>query len=121
VDPTELGRKGEEEAARFLEARGWKILGRNVRLGRREVDVIASRGQVLAFVEVKSRSGEGYGDPLEAITEKKRREIARAAAGWLREHAHAHTSIVRFDAIGILWPRNGPLVICHIQDAWRMG
>mgnify|MGYP001819661610 CR=1 FL=1 len=121
MDPRELGRKGEDVAARFLEARGWRILGRNVRLGRREVDVIATRGQVLAFVEVKSRSGEGYGDPLEAITEKKRQEIARAAAGWLREHAPVHIGTIRFDAIGIRWPRNGPLVIRHVQDAWRMG
>ena len=102
MDPRELGRKGEDEAARFLEARGWKILGRNVRLGRREVDVIATRGQVLVFVEVKSRSGDAWGDPLEAITQKKRQEIARAAAGWLREHAHSHIGIIRFDAIGIL-------------------
>jgi putative endonuclease len=120
VDPKELGRKGEDEAARFLEARGWKILGRNVRVGRREVDVIATRGQVLAFVEVKSRSGEGFGDPLEAITGKKRQEIARAAAGWLRQGVAAHVGVIRFDAIGIQWPRNGPPMIRHIQDAWRM-
>jgi putative endonuclease len=120
MKPKELGRRGEEEAARFLESRGWTILGRNVRVGRREVDLIVARHHVLVFVEVKSRSGESFGDPLEAITPKKRREIARAAAGWLREHSPSGAREIRFDAVGVTWPRRGPPRIRHIPDAWRM-
>jgi len=121
LDPRELGIRGEDVAARYLQKAGWTIRGRNVRMGRLEVDLIIARAGTLAFVEVKSRRGCEFGDPLEAITRKKMRDLARAAAGWLRTHGGSWVKEVRFDAVGVLWsPGSAPRVL-HIPDAWRMG
>ena len=71
MDNSRTGRSGEELAARFLEARGWTILERNLRSGRREVDLVARKDSVVAFVEVKCRRGRRFGHPLDAITAAK--------------------------------------------------
>lgn len=119
MKPKELGVRGEDVAARYLEKAGWTIRGRNIRVGRLEVDLIIERGGVLAFVEVKSRRGRGFGDPLEAISTKKMRGVTRAAAGWLREHGGGSFKEIRFDAVGVLWSPNAPPRVLHIPDAWR--
>ncbi|HET6762539.1 MAG TPA: YraN family protein, partial [Longimicrobiaceae bacterium] len=62
-----LGDRGEEMAARYLAAGGWTVVSRNYRRGRKEIALVARRGEVVAFVEVKTRAGLGYGHPLEAI------------------------------------------------------
>jgi putative endonuclease len=121
LNPKELGRRGEDEAARFLEGNGWTILERNARVGHCEVDLIATRGRVLAFVEVKSRSGAEFGAPLAAISPRKMQRIARAAAGWLRDRGYPGGKEIRFDAVGVLWPREASPRIFHMPDAWRMG
>ena len=121
MDPKELGRRGEEEAARFLEGEGWVIVGKNVRIGRCEVDLIAAKGKVLAFVEVKSRRGVEFGSPLAAISPRKMLCVSRAAAGWLRDRGVVGEREIRFDAVGVLWPRNASPRIIHVPDAWRMG
>jgi len=121
VDSKELGRLGVGEAVRFLKARGWQIVGRNVRVGRRELDLIVQRDRVLAFVEVKSRQGLAFGDPLEAITHRKQLEVARAAAGWLLGRVLQPGTVIRFDAIGVLWSTGEKVQITHITNAWCMG
>ncbi len=119
MDKQEVGRMGEELAARFLEERGWRIVGRNVRHGRGEVDIIAAMGRILAFVEVKCRRGQGLGHPLEAITRSKRLEVARVARGWLQGRATSPGTMIRFDAIGVIYGNPGGPELIHIQDAWR--
>jgi putative endonuclease len=104
MDRSRLGREAEEIAARHLQSRGWTILGRNVRSGRREVDIIAEKGGILAFVEVKCRRNGRYGHPLEAITAAKREEIARVARAWLQAHRPPLGTTVRFDAVSVVWP-----------------
>ncbi|NNM05961.1 MAG: YraN family protein [Gemmatimonadetes bacterium] len=121
LDTNSLGRLGEELAARHLESRGWSILGRNFRHGRGEVDIIATRERVVAFVEVKCRRDLRHGHPLEAITDAKRREIARVARGWLRERELGPGKWVRFDAIAVVYPGVGRPTILHVPDAWRLG
>ncbi len=117
---TRLGRRGEELAARHLEARGWTVLERNYRAGRKEVDLVARKGDVVAFVEVKSRSTHGFGDPLESITWKKRREIAEVARSWRRHHPRGHP-VLRFDAVAVHFGGVGAPRIEHLEDAWRLG
>jgi putative endonuclease len=95
------------------------ILHRNYRLGHREIDLVARRGEVVAFVEVKTRGGMGYGHPLEAITRKKRKEIQTVAAAWIKEFGRPR-DVYRFDAVAILLPAGGQPVIEHVEDAWRM-
>ena len=119
--PHLLGRWGEQRAVRHLRARGWTILARNYRFGRKEVDVVARRGEVVAFVEVKTRAGTGFGAPQEAITRLKRREIEAVAVHFLARHAPRDVT-VRFDALAVLLdPVRRTVCIEHIEDAWRPG
>lgn len=118
-----LGRWGEERAARFLERRGWTVLARNYRFGRREVDLVVRRGDTVAFVEVKTRAGSGFGAPQDAITLLKRREVEAVASDFLRRHRLGQAQ-VRFDAVAIR-VRRGPghteVALEHLEDAWRPG
>ncbi len=98
-----LGRAAEDAAARHLQERGWRLLARNVRIGRGELDIIARRGPVLAFVEVKARRTGTCGTPEDAVDPRKRRQIARLAELWLsaRPWALAGVSDVRFDIVAV--------------------
>jgi len=105
-------------AALALRRRGWRIVASNYRVGRREVDLVARRGDVLAFVEVKTRAGGGFGAPEEAVTRLKRREIEAVAAAFLSDRPHEGD--VRFDTVGIVvdeWMR--VVRLTHTEDAWR--
>jgi putative endonuclease len=119
----ERGRRGEVLAARHLERCGWNILDRNWRAGHSELDLVAERGAVLAFVEVKSRSAEGSGGPLDAVTPRKRRELARAATAWLLARGDRMTryETVRFDVVAVHLSRGGGGEVVHLPDAWRIG
>jgi putative endonuclease len=115
-----LGDRGEQLAAQHLERAGWTVLHRNYRLGHREVDLVARRGEVVAFVEVKTRAGLGYGHPLEAITAKKRGEVQRVAAAWVERHG-TPGDVYRFDAVAVLILAGRDPQVEHVEDAWRMG
>lgn len=120
----ELGREGEAIAARYLEDAGWTVLERNYRAGRNEVDLIVGRGRTVAFVEVKSRRGDGFGHPLEAITERKQGEIAKVARAWMRARGGLRGLSLRFDAVAVHFGRTGEAReaprIEHVADAWRL-
>ena len=80
-----IGARGEAIAAVWLRARGAKVIYRNFRApGGGEVDLVARERNVLLFVEVKTRTGEGHGRPLEAVNREKRDLIRRGAREWLR-------------------------------------
>lgn len=115
----ELGRRGEALVATALEKRGWRIVNRNYRFGHREIDLIARRGRVVAFVEVKTRAGVGFGDPLEAVHALKRREIEKVARAWIARHGAA-SDRYRFDAAAVLWPPSAPPRVRYVKDAWRL-
>ena len=113
-----LGDRGEALAARSLERAGWTILVRNFRMGRKEIDLVARRDEVVAFVEVKTRAGTGFGHPLEAITWKKRREIQQVASAWIDRFGRPEYTY-RFDAVAVLV--SGPEErVEHVEDAWRV-
>jgi putative endonuclease len=95
------------------------VLERNYRAGRKEVDLVVRRGSVVAFVEVKSRRGHQYGHPLEAITWKKRREIAEVARAWRSSNPHVG-NILRFDAVAVSFRRGAPVLVEHVEGAWRL-
>lgn len=119
--PHALGRRGEKLAAAYLESRGWRILARNHRFGRREVDLIVRREGLLAFVEVKTRGGGGFGAPQDAVTRLKRREIEYVAAQWIARDPPGDVDI-RFDVVAVWIPRGrGGIRIDHLEDAWRPG
>ncbi|HVG44013.1 MAG TPA: YraN family protein [Longimicrobium sp.] len=113
-----LGDRGERLAAEHLERAGWTVLARNFRVGHREVDLVARRGEVVAFVEVKTRAGLGYGHPLEAITAAKRREIEHVARIWVQRHGRPG-DVYRYDAVAVLILAGAEPSIEHVEDAWR--
>src|SRR5690606_20478756 len=112
-----LGAWGEEAAARFLERRGWAILDRGFRADRKEIDLVARRGEVVAFVEVKTRSSSHFAAPQEAVGARKRAGITGAAAAWAAEHGEPNM-VYRFDAIAVTRSATGSPRIEHIEDAW---
>lgn len=113
----EVGRRGEALAAEYLTARGWRVLARNYRAGPKEIDLVAARGGVVAFVEVKTRATATGGTVLESIRALKRRAVVTAARRWILENGK-RGSVYRFDAVGVelLGER---IVINHVPDAWR--
>src|SRR5215471_17788224 len=96
----------ERAAEKALEASGYRILSRNFRTRAGEIDFVAEENGVLCFVEVKGRSGEGFGSPAEAVTAEKQRRIFRAAEAYLAGrrglHAAATAPVCRFDVVAIL-------------------
>ncbi len=113
----ELGADGEARAAAHLRVRGYRIAARNVRAGGVEMDLIARRGRVIAFVEVKTRRSQTFGAPEEAVDARKRARLVRGAAAWLREHP-ANAARIRFDVIVCeKGPRNG-WQVRHLEAAF---
>jgi putative endonuclease len=112
----ELGRAGEDAATRFYRKRGFRIVARNWRCGEGEIDVVARRGGLLVFCEVKTRSSESFGLPAEAVGFHKRRRLRRLAGRWLAEH-RTHASAVRFDVVSVI-VRDGRTLMTHIPDAF---
>jgi putative endonuclease len=110
---------GETCALAYLIRNGWTVLDRNYRFGRREVDLVVRRGGLVAFVEVKTRAGVGYGSPEEAFTRLKRREIETVAREYLWRRRLDDVD-VRFDVVSILaGPGRKVVRIEHLEDAWR--
>ena len=118
MHPHQLGTSSESHAARFLTSNGYQIVARNFRIRHKEIDIIARRLNTIAFIEVKARSGHGCGHPLEAITWKKRREIAQVASAWIDRHGDPALTY-RFDAIAVIW-RGHAYTIEHTENAWAL-
>jgi putative endonuclease len=120
VKHIETGKLGEEYAARFLLSKGYRIVERNYKAGRGEIDIIAWFGSdLLVFVEVKTRSSDDFGGPEEAVGPKKQDMIARMA-GLYMEKIHYEWAI-RFDIIAVLMEHGKPKTIRHTEDAFFPG
>ena len=111
----ELGKWGEEIAATFVEKKGYEILQRDWKSGHHDLDIIATKGDTLVFVEVKTRRNRLYGNPEEAIDYKKRLALQSAINHYVKSHcAYAN---VRFDVISIVGMiGNNMPEIDHIMD-----
>lgn len=113
----DLGRAGEDRAAAHLEATGYRILDRNWRTRGGEIDIVAERGGAIAVVEVKTRRGDLFGDPLEAVDARKRARLWRLAMAW--RHAHPESAgELRLDAIAITGPDPASAALVHLEDLW---
>jgi putative endonuclease len=112
----EFGIQGEVVAERWLRRRGWRVLERRYRSGRRDIDLIAERAGTVAFVEVKARHGSGFGGPVEAVNWKKQSELVRTASVWIDRHGRPGEQY-RFDVIGVL-VMNGRVRIRHVENAF---
>ncbi len=92
---------GERRAARHYRLRGWRVIAANVRVGRDELDLIVRRGRSLRIVEVKEKTGDGYGHPLEMIDRAKLEHIRRASARWLAANPRLAALEVGYEAVGV--------------------
>jgi putative endonuclease len=89
----------ESRARRHYRLRGYRILGTNVWIAGYELDLVVRRGRSLAFVEVKSKSGPGFGSPEEMVTPEKQRRIRQAAQAWLARNPKHAACTIRFDVV----------------------
>lgn len=110
-----IGREGEDLAVQHLEAAGFVVLERNWRCDLGEIDIVARDGAVLVVCEVKTRSGLGFGTPLEGVTWEKAARLRRLAARWLAAHPECRGGSVRIDVVGVLRSDAAPTVIEHVR------
>jgi len=116
---TELGNKGEDLACQHLIALGYNILERQWRFSKLEIDIIAKDGDILVFVEVKTKSYNYYGEPEESVSKRKESLIIDGAFQYM-EKVH-HEWEIRFDIISILMDRDKNPIIRHFKDAFFPG
>lgn len=115
--PHELGKRGEEAAACFLERREYEILDRNWKCIAGEADIVALQDDTLCFIEVKTRKDAQKGFPSEAVDMRKRSRYERIAACYLKDHDYADVR-VRFDVIAILVLGEGRAFLRHHLNAF---
>lgn len=96
-----LGPRAERRVRLHYRLRGWIVIDANARGGGSELDIVVRRGRHLVFVEVKARSGVGFGDPLEAVDARKVTRIRRAAEAWLARRPELSGLDVAFEAVAV--------------------
>ncbi len=114
-----LGDRGERIAARHLRSLGYRIIRRNYRCPMGEIDLIALDGDTVVFVEVKTRSGRGFGEPEEAVGPRKQRKLRDVAVSYIKS-TRGPMPAVRFDVVSIVtrgWWRSE---VQHIKDAFEV-
>ena len=99
--------RGEEAVAVYLESRGYRLLGRNVRLGPLEIDLVAQQGDLVALVEVRTRGPRAFETPFGSVTAKKRETLLRAAERWAKEHRDDGWSRLRIDVAAVRFDATG--------------
>ncbi len=113
-----FGRRGEGACVMRLRLAGWRILARNWRVPVGEIDIVARRGRVLAFIEVKARGFDLGADPVPVPAQQRR--ITRAAEMFLAHHAALGACFGRFDVMFVgPWPSFRFFWPTHVVDAWR--
>ena len=117
-DHLSTGLQGEDAACRYLAGKGYRIVDRNWRSGRYELDTIARDGDTMVFCEVKTARSHRFGAPVGWVTPRKVRHIARAAMGYIAENRVTGCGF-RFDVIG-LDITGGTLSITHIPNAFDL-
>ncbi len=114
------GARGEELARRFLRSHGYKILYRNFRAcGGGEIDIVCRDGDTLVFVEVKTRSDEDFGRPIEAVDRQKQLRVSKGGLAWLRLLDNPDI-VFRFDVVEVLLPDHGVPHFELIQNAFEL-
>jgi putative endonuclease len=112
-----LGKSGEEAAVRYLKSKKFRIIERNFRFLRGEIDIIAYERKTLVFIEVKARKSKEFGPPEEAVTPSKQRQIKRVAQGFLTQNNLQDTEC-RFDVLSLSFNEKNGYQIHHLKDAF---
>jgi putative endonuclease len=112
----ELGRRGEDVAARYLRGIGYRIVGRREKILRGDIDIVALDDRTVVFVEVRSRSDTAHGHPAETVGFQKQRRITDLANAYIRRHRLQDCS-VRIDVVAVTFGDGEP-VVEHYQNAF---
>lgn len=112
----ELGRLGEQLAKTHLESLGYEILDENWTHGKAEVDLIAYQNKTIIFVEVKTRTGNWFGEPEDFVDNRKQKLLAQAADEYI--YLMNHQGEARFDIISVLFDAKKAYTLKHIEDAF---
>ena len=115
----EKGRYGEDLAAKFLTRHGYRIIQLNYRASCGEVDIVAQDKDTLVFVEVKTRTGTGFGSPAEAVTHRKRQQISKTALVYLSQQRLLNEP-ARFDVVAVLLRKDAEPLIELIKNAFDL-
>lgn len=110
------GKRGEQLAVEYLERKGYQILHTNWRFSRAELDIVAKDGDILVFVEVKTRSYDHFGKPETAVTARKEYLIVDAASVYMETHGFDWE--IRFDIIAIVLKSEREIELEHFRDAF---
>jgi putative endonuclease len=113
-----FGELGERIAERWLRRRGWRVMQRRFRSGHRDIDLVVERDGLVAFVEVKARRGDRFGDPVEAVNWRKQKELGRSARVWIDRHGRS-LEAYRFDVVGVL-VAGSRVRIRHVENAFPL-
>ncbi|HET7653938.1 MAG TPA: YraN family protein [Acidimicrobiales bacterium] len=97
-----LGISGEEAVAQWYAAAGYDVVARNWRCAQGELDLVCRRGRSVVFCEVKTRTTDAFGAPVEAVTRDKQMRVRRLAARWLEDAADFRPVDIRFDVASVL-------------------
>ena len=118
MNTTLLGRWGEEQAARYLESKGYRIVTRNLYSRWGEIDIIAETDDILVFVEVKLRKNANYARAMEYVTYSKQRKLITTAKVYISQNPLE--KMARFDVIEVYAPQGekGKIYINHIENAF---
>ena len=116
IPPDELGKKGEEIATAYLKKEGYKILARNWFNDHKEIDIIAREGDEIVIVEVKTREGNYFEEPWEAVSIRKIRNLVDVADAWL--NLYKIDLETRFDVISIIFSDDVNYELTHFPGAF---
>jgi putative endonuclease len=114
------GWDAEIAAGRWLARRGWRIEAHRFRMGHHDLDLIARRGELVAFIEVKARNSSRFGAGEEAVGDRKRRTLERVAWCWILKNGRPGDQY-RFDVLVLSGEGPGAQTLRHLEDAWRPG
>ena len=112
----DLGHFGEALAKTYLEELGYEIMDENWTYGKAEIDLIAYKERVIIFIEVKTRTGNYFGEPEDFVDMRKQKLLAQAAEEYI--YIMNHQGEVRFDIVAILFKSEQEYTLNHIEDAF---
>lgn len=117
AEHTDFGKQAEQYAVEYLESKGYRIVAKNFRYQKAEIDIIAEYENLLIIIEVKARANNLFIEPYEAVDKRKIKLIVSAADAFLRENSYE--SEVRFDIVSIIRGEGNQLKIQHIENAFE--
>ena len=113
------GVRGELVAMEFLVSLGWEVEAHRFRLGRHDLDLVMRRGQLIAFVEVKTRRSNACGSAIESVSAFKQRKLGRIATYWRVRYGRPGDTY-RFDVVAVQDRGSGRWEVDRVEDAWRL-